>query len=147
MAIVFDVVRDVEHWPVHLPHYRWVKFLEKASDGGGVVEMSANRPFGAFNWPTYWKSEMSVDQEHQTVRFRHTAGVTTGMDVEWRFEPTAGGDRTKMILLHVWDGPSWPLISGFAASQVIMPLFVHGIASRTLEGLAHTAALRMGRMS
>jgi len=145
MALVFDVVRDVERWPVHLPHYRGVKFIERSSDGGGVVEMSANRPFHSANWPTFWRSEMSVDPDRSIVRFRHTGGVTTGMDVEWRFEHLAGGDRTKLILTHVWDGPAWPIIGGFAAKHVILPVFVHGIASLTLAGLAHTAALRMGR--
>jgi hypothetical protein len=44
-------------------------------------------------------------------------------------------------IVHVWDGPRWPLIGPFAATQVIGPVFVHGIASRTLAGLAR-AALR-----
>jgi hypothetical protein len=39
----------------------------------------------------------------------------------------------------VWDGPRWPLVGGVAATQVIGPLFVHGIASRTLAGLAAVA--------
>jgi hypothetical protein len=42
-------------------------------------------------------------------------------------------------IVHVWNGPSWPLIGAFAATNVIGPVFVHGIASRTLSGLARTA--------
>jgi ribosome-associated toxin RatA of RatAB toxin-antitoxin module len=145
MAVAFDVVRDVERWPTHLPHYRWVKLVERAADGGGVVEMSANRPFGALNWPTFWRSEMSVHPETHSVRFRHTGGVTTGMDVEWRLEPLDGGSRTKLVLEHVWDGPWWPAIGPLAATQIIGPVFVHGIATRTMDGLARVAAMRVAR--
>lgn len=133
---IFGVVAAVEQWPAYLAHYRYVRFRERASDGGGVVEMAANRPFGLINWPTWWLSQMQVDRNAPSVRFRHIGGITTGMDVEWSFTPAAGG--THVRLLHVWDGPAWPVIGVFAATEVIGPVFVHGIASRTLEGLART---------
>lgn len=134
---VFDVVRAVERWPAHLPHYRWVRMLERDPDGGGVVDMSANRPFGPLDWPTYWRSLMAVDHARPAVRFRHIGGVTTGMDVEWAFDATDEG--TQITLVHSWDGPSWPFIGRFAAQEVIGPVFVHGIASLTLAGLARAA--------
>lgn len=99
--------------------------------------MSANRPFGPLNWPTWWLSEMEVDAVRPAVRFRHIGGITTAMDVEWAFEARAGG--THVRLLHVWDGPRWPLIGGISATAVIGPVFIHGIASRTLAGLARAA--------
>lgn len=134
---IFDVVRDVNRWPEWLPHYRWVRFLETDGQGGGVVEMAANRPFGPFGWPTWWLSDMQVIATTRSVRFRHIGGITTGMDVEWTFEPHAEG--TQVRLLHVWNGPPWPLIGALAATAVIGPLFVHGIASRTLAGLGRVA--------
>lgn len=137
VATVFDVVREVEQWPQHLPHYRWVQMIERDSSGGGIVEMSANRPFGALNWPTWWRSLMEVDYARPAVRFRHIGGITTGMDVDWAFTPTATG--AHITLLHVWDGPSWPLIGGVAATAVIGPVFVHGIASLTMAGLVRAA--------
>ena len=139
---VFGIVRDVERWPALLPHYRHVRFRARGDDGGGLVEMSANRPFGPLNWPTWWLSEMEVDASRPAVRFRHVAGITRDMDVEWAFEP-AGGD-THVRLLHVWDGPRWPVIGAVAATAVIGPVFIHGIASRTLEGLARHAESRAG---
>ncbi|MDQ3699028.1 MAG: hypothetical protein M3373_13555 [Gemmatimonadota bacterium] len=134
---MFDIARDVEHWPAHLPHYRWVRFQQRASDGGGIVEMAAWRPFGAVGWPTWWKSEMMVDPATPLVRFRHIGGITTGMDVEWSFHEEFGGTRVRIV--HAWDGPAWPLIGIPAAVHVIGPVFVHGIASRTLAGLAKVA--------
>lgn len=139
-SLMFRVARAVEEWPAHLAHYRFVRFRERTIDGGGVVEMSANRPFGPFNWPTWWLSEMQVTDvpgAAPTIRFRHIGGITTGMDVEWRFDSRDGG--TQVELVHAWDGPRWPLIGVFAATTVIGPVFVHGIASRTLAGLARVA--------
>lgn len=136
-SAMFALARDVERWPDHLPHYRWVRFRERAVDGGGIAEMAANRPFGPVNWPTWWLSEMQVDAEAPRIRFRHIGGVTTRMDVEWSFEAVAEGTRVRIV--HVWDGPRWPLIGGFAATAVIGPVFVHGIASRTLAGLGDAA--------
>ena len=111
--------------------------LIQGADGGGVVEMSANRPFGVANWPTWWLSEMAVDESKPAVRFRHIGGVTREMDVEWSLTPSDGGTHVRLV--HVWDGPRWPLIGGFAATAVIGPVFIHGIASRTLAGLAKAA--------
>jgi hypothetical protein len=39
----------------------------------------------------------------------------------------------------MWNGPTWPVIGGIAAHGIIGPVFVHGIASRTLAGLGRTA--------
>ncbi len=134
---VFEIVSRVEEWPSHLGHYRYVRMRERATGGGGIVEMSANRPFGPVNWPTWWLSEMSVDHERLAVRFRHIGGITTGMDVEWRITDHAAGSYVH--LLHVWNGPRWPLIGRPAARFVIGPVFIHGIASRTLSGLGRVA--------
>jgi len=140
---IFALAADVEQWPRHLPHYRWVRMHEWATDGGGIVAMSANRPFGPLGWPTFWTSEMAVAHpgsdrlDGPWIRFRHIRGVTTRMDVEWSFREVAGG--THVSIIHVWDGPRWPVIGRFAATQVIGPVFVHGIASRTLAGLARVA--------
>ena len=39
--LLFALARDVEHWPAHLSHYRWVRWREVTPDHGGVVEMAA----------------------------------------------------------------------------------------------------------
>ncbi len=137
VATIFRVVADVESWPTHLAHYRWVTVSDRTRDGGGIVEMAANRPFGPINWPTWWKSYMSVDHDAPEVRFRHIGGITTGMDVSWSFKK--GPEGTHVTLLHVWDGPPWPLIRTIAAVAVIGPVFIHGIASRTMAGLIAAA--------
>jgi ribosome-associated toxin RatA of RatAB toxin-antitoxin module len=143
---IFELASRVEKWPTYLPHYRYVRFRERAPDGGGIVEMSAFRPFaiGAglrgrlpLNWPTWWLSEMSIDYKKPSIRFRHIGGITKGMEVEWTFSPAPHGTHVRIV--HVWDGPNWPVVGEFAATWVIGPVFIHGIASRTLAGLAAVA--------
>jgi ribosome-associated toxin RatA of RatAB toxin-antitoxin module len=134
---IFRIAAEVEHWPAYLAHYRYVRFRARAADGGGLVEMAANRPFGVANWPTWWLSEMTVDTMTPFVRYRHVGGITKGMLVEWSFTPRADGVHTRIV--HVWNGPAWPMIGSVAATHVIGPVFVHGIASRTLAGLARAA--------
>src|SRR6266545_2860225 len=107
---VFDAASDVERWPRILAHYRWVRFLERRT-GGGTVEMAAWRPFGVFRYPTWWVSEMTVDRGAREIRYRHVRGITRRMDVVWRL----------------------------AARLVIGPVFIHGIASRTLAGIKREA--------
>jgi ribosome-associated toxin RatA of RatAB toxin-antitoxin module len=146
ITTLFELVSQVEKWPSHLPHYRYVRFRQRRADGGGLVEMSAYRPFHFidtsrgplnFNWPTRWLSEMAVDKERPAIRFRHVGGITKGMDVEWTFGPAAGGTHVRIV--HLWDGPRIPVVGTLAATFVIGPVFVHGIASRTLAGLAAVA--------
>jgi ribosome-associated toxin RatA of RatAB toxin-antitoxin module len=143
---LFELASKVEEWPSHLPHYRYVRFRERRADGGGLVEMSAYRPFHlldrwngvlCINWPTWWLSEMSVERERSAIRFRHVGGITKGMDVEWTFAPVAGGTHVRIV--HLWDGPGIPVVGKWAAMFVIGPVFVHGIASRTLAGLRTVA--------
>jgi ribosome-associated toxin RatA of RatAB toxin-antitoxin module len=146
LATIFDLASQVEAWPRYLPHYRYVRFRTRRSDGGGLVEMSANRPFEVktprgglhINWPTWWLSEMAVDKNRPSIRFRHVGGITREMDVEWSFSPTSGGTHVRIV--HLWDGPRrLPGIGRLAAMYLIGPVFIHGIASRTLAGLAAVA--------
>jgi ribosome-associated toxin RatA of RatAB toxin-antitoxin module len=129
----FQAAMDVEQWPALLSHYRWVRMLERREDGG-TVEMAAWRPFGVFKYPTWWVSEMRIDRGAGEVRYRHIRGITTGMDVLWQLQSVRGG--TEVTIVHDWSGPRWPLIGPAAAAWVIGPVFIHGIASLTLAGIA-----------
>ena len=136
---VFGAAANVERWPELLRHYRWVRVLERRTESA-LVEMAAWRPFGRFNYPTWWVSEMWVDPGAPAVRYRHVRGITSGMAVEWQLVPTRDG--TEVTIVHEWSGPPWPLIRRPAAEWVIGPVFIHGIASRTLAGIRH--AVEMG---
>jgi ribosome-associated toxin RatA of RatAB toxin-antitoxin module len=132
LARVLEAAADVERWPELLSHYRWVRLLERRPEGG-LVEMAAWRPFGPVGYPTWWVSEMRVDRSTPAVHYRHVRGITAGMDVVWQF--VAEEDGTDVTIVHQWGGPRWPLIGRAAADLVIGPVFIHGIASRTLAGI------------
>ena len=142
MARVLEAAVDVERWPALLSHYRWVRRLERQGDGG-LVEMAAWRPFGPVRYPTWWVSEMRVDRAAHAVHYRHVRGITTGMDVVWQIASV--GEATDVTIVHEWTGPRWPLIGSAAAAWVIGPVFIHGIASRTLD--RHPAGGGEGDMS
>jgi len=142
LARVLAHATDVERWPEWLPHYRWVRFHDRRPDGG-LVEMAAWRPFGPFKYPTWWMSEMTIERDTPRIRYRHVRGITRGMDVAWDFAPGPPGGQGEggvdVTITHRWDGPAWPLVRRPAAEWVIGPVFVHGIASRTLAGIARAA--------
>ena len=134
---VFSAASNVTRWPDILPHYRWVRQLDH---GGGLVEMAAWRPFGIVKYPTWWVSEMKIDRAAGEIRYRHVRGITKGMDVVWRMVEEDGGDGVVEVeIVHEWTGPHWPLIGPLAANLVIGPVFIHGIASRTLAGIKRHA--------
>ena len=133
---VFQIATDVERWPEILSHYRRVRFLDRRARGG-TVEMAAWRPFGALQYPVWWVSDMTVDGPVREIRYRHVRGITQHMDVVWRLVEEPGG--VAVTIVHEWRGPAWPVIGPLAARFVIGPVFIHGIASRTLAGIKREA--------
>jgi len=137
---VFAAASAVSRWPSILSHYRWVRVL---NDGAGLVEMAAWRPFmgGLVKYPTWWVSEMTIDRPAGEIRYRHVRGITRGMHVVWKLVEVGEGSEkgVDVEIVHTWEGPRWPLIGKLAANLVIGPVFIHGIASRTLAGIKRAA--------
>src|SRR2546428_2423789 len=140
----FEAASQVERWPEMLPHYRWVRFLERR-EGGGIVEMAAWRPFGPLRYPTRWVSEMTIDVRRREIRYRHVRGITPGMNVVWRFAPADQGVTATIV--HEWRGPAWPLIGPLAAGPLIGPVFLPGLLPRTLAGVKRFAGGRARAVS
>ncbi|ASS65237.2 MULTISPECIES: SRPBCC family protein [unclassified Paenibacillus] len=139
---VFPFARDVDQWPVHLHHYRSVSFRTGAPEYG-IVKMAAWRHFGRLRWPVWWVSRMESREDERRVLYRHIEGVTKGMDVEWKLEPSGAGTRASIV--HEWDRPP---VGGLAARGIIGPAFVQVIADRTLAGIKFAAeAAGMGHRS
>jgi uncharacterized membrane protein len=122
---IFPIAAEVERWPERLPHYRYVRRLP-AENGERRFAMGARR--GPI--PVRWEAIQRQLLEERRIEFTHTGGVTRGMRVAWRFEPTGiGWDVSIEHELEL----DWPLIGGFAARRVIGPQFVEAIARRTLR--------------
>jgi hypothetical protein len=143
-AVVWPLAANVDAWPALLPHYRWV-----TRHGADLVEMAAWRPFGWLRWPVWWESEMAVDPEQHRITYRHVRGITSGMDVLWTIDRVAdhANEWSDVTIVHEWSGPRWPVIGPLAARRIIGPVFVHGIASRTLAGIAQRAERQVASRS
>jgi uncharacterized membrane protein len=124
---IVALAADVEHWPIILPHYRWVTLL----DGGGdrkTVEMAARRG----RIPVKWRAIQVIERDTQPpiIRYRHIWGVTKGMDVAWTFDSNPGEITVRID--HEFT-PPWPLVGSVIADRIIGPHFVAAIAGNTLR--------------
>ena len=123
--LIFSTAADLSQWPRILPHYRWVRYIEK-SPNKNLVVMAARR-----GWiPIQWTSEQEIDNDLQQVRFHHLKAFTKGMDVVWTFTETPKGVEVRIA--HELK-PTIPLIGSLIADWIIGDFFIHYVASRTLH--------------
>jgi ribosome-associated toxin RatA of RatAB toxin-antitoxin module len=121
---IFEAAANLELWPRILPHYRYIRYLER-SETRNVVIMAARRGF----LPIAWTSEQIIDREKMEVRFRHLRAWTKGMVVIWTFTETAAGVLVEIVhdlrFRIRWLAP--------LAEKIIGGWFIHPVASRTLR--------------
>jgi uncharacterized membrane protein len=124
LAEIFATAADLEQWPKILPHYRYIKFLERGMDRN-VVIMAASRS----GIPISWMSEQVIDREKIEVRFHHLKAFTKGMFVVWTFKETPTG-----VLVEIAHKLSFrvPAVAPLA-EPIIGDFFIHHIANRTLQ--------------
>jgi len=137
---VLALAERVEDWPRILAHYRQVE-VRATRPEGRIVEMVALR--GGVPVPVRWRALqwLQAEQPPYRVRYRHIGGVTRGMEVEWRIEPSARG--TDVTILHDF-APIWPWPGALIARYVVCEFFVHAIADRTLAGIKAAAEAPRG---
>lgn len=123
---VFALGAEIERWPERLPHYRYVRPVADP-DGRRRFAMGARR--GPI--PVAWEAVQVPRPEERRIEFRHTGGVTRGMEVAWILTPLDDGSIDVRIRHELRLG--WPVIGGFAADAVIGPQFIEPIARRTLR--------------
>lgn len=129
--VVFDLARELTRWPALLPHYRQVTVHSRV-DGHVDATMSAVRPVWRLGIPVRWRTEQwadDADPNDLQLRFRHTAGVTRGMDVTWHIRPARRG--TAVTIEHDFSRPL-PLFGGNLIPRFVDTFFVRPIAGRTL---------------
>lgn len=130
---IFETAADLERWPEILPHYRYIRYLERSATRNTVI-MAAVRS----GIPISWTSEQIIDRAKMEVRFHHLKAWTKGMEVVWTFEEQPGGGVLVQILhdLHFRIPVLAPL-----ADPMIGGFFIHHIAGQTLRCMkAHLEA-------
>jgi ribosome-associated toxin RatA of RatAB toxin-antitoxin module len=125
--VVFGLARGVARWERLLPHYLRSRVVERGPDGALVTSFVAIRPFLpaiGFGLPVAWRARTWSEPDRRRLRFVHVAGVTRGMDVTWRIEPTPAGCTVSI------DHDFAPRLPGLAA--FVDRWFTRPIAGRTL---------------
>jgi ribosome-associated toxin RatA of RatAB toxin-antitoxin module len=126
---IFQVAAQVEKWPDILPHYRWVRVLQRRKRRT-TVEMAARRG----RIPVSWTAVQEVFP-YERITYKHIKGFTTGMDVTWLFRPAQEG--VQVVITHNFS-LSWPVVGGLVSKYIVGALFVKPIASRTLRHIKLT---------
>jgi len=121
---VFETAANLELWPRILPHYRYIRYLER-SPGRNVVVMAATRS----GIPISWTSEQIIDRDRVEVRFRHLKAFTKGMRVLWTFQEVPAGVQVE--IKH--DLAFRVKILAPIADKIVGDFFIHHIANKTLR--------------
>ena len=129
---IFETAANLELWPRILPHYRWIRFLERGAKQS-VVEMAATRS----GIPISWTSEFEVDREKMELHFRHLKAFTRGMRVVWTFTETPAG-----VLVEIMHALRFRIAAlAPIAEPIIGNFFIHHVANQTLRAMkAHLEA-------
>jgi ribosome-associated toxin RatA of RatAB toxin-antitoxin module len=121
---IFETAANLELWPKILPHYRYIRYLERGADRN-IVVMAARRS----GIPISWTSEEIIDRERLEIRFHHLKAWTKGMRVVWMFSDTPDGVRVTISHdLRFRIAPLTPIVS-----PIIGDFFIHNIANKTLR--------------
>ena len=121
---IFETAANLENWPKILPHYRYIKYLERDSDRN-VVIMAATRSGIRISWT----SEQIIDREKVEIRFHHLKAFTKGMRVVWTFKETREG-----VLVEIAHDLQFRVgFLALIADRIIGDFFIHHIANKTLR--------------
>ena len=121
---VFETAANLELWPKILPHYRYIRYLERSPDRN-VVVMAATRS----GIPISWISEQIIDRDHLEIRFHHLKAFTKGMRVVWTFQDAPTG-----VLVEIKHDLAFRMkILAPIADKLIGDFFIHNIANKTLR--------------
>jgi len=121
---IFETAANLELWPRILPHYRYIRYLER-SPSRNIVIMAATRS----GIPISWTSEQIIDRDRVEVRFCHLKAFTKGMRVVWTFQEVPAG-----VLVEIKHDLEFRMtILAPLADKIIGDFFIHHIASNTLR--------------
>jgi ribosome-associated toxin RatA of RatAB toxin-antitoxin module len=121
---IFETAANLELWPKILPHYRYIRYLERGQDRNLVV-MAAVRS----GIPISWTSEQVIDRKKIEIHFHHLKAWTKGMRVVWSFKETPAGILVEIMHeLRFRNRALAPVVE-----PIVGTFFIHHIANKTLR--------------
>ena len=122
--LIFETAANLQLWPRILPHYRYIRYLERSRDRNLVV-MAAVRS----GIPISWTSEQLIDRKNIEVHFHHLKAWKKGMRVVWTFKETPAGTLVEIVHDLKFRNPALAPL----AEPIIAGFFIHHIAGKTLR--------------
>jgi len=135
---IFETAANLELWPKILPHYRYIRYLER-SPNRNVVVMAAVRS----GIPISWTSEQIIDREKFEVHFHHLRAWTKGMRVVWQFKETPGGILVEILHELRFRIPALAPI----VDPIIGEFFISNVANKTLRCMKEYVEARANRVA
>ena len=135
---IFETAANLELWPKILPHYRYIRYLERGPNRN-VVVMAARRS----GIPIKWTSEQIIDREKIEVRFHHLKAFSKGMNVVWTFRETPEGVLVEIV--HDLDFRI-PFLAPIA-EPIIGDFFTHNVANKTLRCMKEYVEAKTNRIT
>jgi len=121
---IFETAANLQLWPKILPHYRYIRYLER-SPNRNVVVMAARRS----GIPIKWTSEEIIDRDRVEIHFNHLKAFTKGMHVVWTFD-----ERPDGVLVQILHELNFRIR---ALAPVMEPIigdfFIGNVANETLR--------------
>jgi ribosome-associated toxin RatA of RatAB toxin-antitoxin module len=135
---IFETAANLELWPRILPHYRYIRYLQRSPDRN-IVVMAATRS----GIPISWTSEQIIDRDRVEVRFHHLKAFTKGMRVVWTFQEVPAG-----VLVQIKHDLAFRVkILAPIADRIIGDFFIHHIANRTLHCMKSFVETRTNKVT
>lgn len=123
--LIYSIARDIGSWASLLPHYRYVRVLERNGDDC-VCVMAARRDW----FPVRWTAAVHLLPKIPRIEFTHIAGPIKGMRVAWIFDTTLHG--TRLTISHDMAAVRETLVRTRLGSEIAARVFIEPIASQTL---------------
>ena len=121
---IFETAANLELWPQILPHYQYIRYLER-SPNRNVVVMAATRSGIRISWT----SEQIIDRDRLEIHFHHLKAFTKGMCVVWTFQDAPTG-----VLVEIKHDLAFRVnLLTPIADKIIGDFFIHNIANKTLR--------------